>query len=378
MPAVEAKKSSENVFEHAPSQAYTHGLEQIYALETVDPSTVRKITISRPAAEESLIAAAPEQDAGTWDGQLLLKLGDEFQSWIRPLFLEEPIQMLQLSQRTETVCIDQGVKRVKDLLNKDFSDWVMNKGIGQGHADEAEQKLKEFIRGRSLERSFSLDSASLIRSLTVGLERKKIAVLLEIYGLSEYFPLSPLEKMESLNLQGQKRQDWIHDAKRELSQEKVRFSLKEMLTRISRVFLSPWIRARGGVVNIHEILERMERIAEEPKSVLKVAKFLREACLIDQHPFTFSLVEVEEGVYCPDRFTAAWYRKICERAQSYFYRENVSYPFHGLKTFLANEFGLDWEAFPDLFVTLTLKRSSLFRVRKGRSGNLEVKLYSSG
>ncbi len=375
MLAADAMKLSQNSFEYnTPSQAYTHGLEQIYALETIDLSTVKKISVSPAASEQSSTSRAFEENERLWDGQLMLSLGDEFLPWISPFFLEEPIQVLHLSRKTEIVCTDQGIRRIKDLLDQDFRDWVMSKRIGQGYIEEIEQKLKEFTGGRSFERAFFVEFASFLRGITVGLERKKIAVLLKSYGLAEYYPLSPFEKMESLNLQNQREADWIHDAKKELSREDIRSYTKAALTRISKTFLLPWIRARGGVVNIHEVLERLERIAQEPELVPKIDKFLQDVCFLDQHPFTFSLFEVADRVYCPDQRSAEWYLKICKTAQSYFYQENTVYELGCLKTLLAKEFSLTWESFPDLFVSLTLKRSPLFRVRKGVSGKLEVRL----
>lgn len=365
-----SKKAS---FDKTTSQAYTHGLEQIYTLETIDPSTVKKIQISEPVIEEPVKKESEDQN-DLWNGQYELELGDEFRSWMPPLFLKEPVQMLELSQRAEIVCQDQGVERIIDLIGLDFNDWIGEKGVGQGHIDEVQLKLRNYINGRSLERSYSMEWGAFIRSLTVGLERKKAYLLLESYGLETYLPLSPIERMESLNLQDQTKKVWMEEALQGFKKDQRVTFVKETLTQMIRVFLSSWIRARGGVVNIYEVVERTERVSDDAEAVSKVIRFIEEIYKLDTHPLASGLVEVDQGLYCPDRITANAYHKICEKTKSYFYRSDLVYSFSQLIDFLAKEFGSLWEGFPKILAETSLKRSSLFRVRKGESGAIQVKL----
>ena len=275
MLAVKPMSHKLSPFDETVSQAYTHGLEQIYALETIDPTKVKKIEIPEPVLEKSNHTDRI-QSTDLWNGQYELELGDEFRNWMPPLFLKEPVQMLELSQRTEIVCIDLGIERIVDLIGLDFNDWIGVKGVGQGHIDEIRQKLNAYIEGRSLERSYKIEWGAFIRSLTVGLDRKKAYLLLQSYNLESYLPLSPIERMESLNLQNQTKKIWIDEVRRGFqSNERVSF-VKETLSQITRVFLGPWIRARGGVVNFQEVFERTERVSEEQEIVSKVFLFIDE------------------------------------------------------------------------------------------------------
>lgn len=373
MLAVKPMGSKSAPFDESTSQAYSHGLEQIYALETIDPSTVKKIAISEPVIEYPANHECEDQD-DLWNGQYELELGDEYRNWMPPLFLKEPVQMLELSQRTEIVCQDQGIERIIDLIGLDFNDWIGEKGVGQGHIDEIQQKLKIYIGGRSLERSYFMEWRAFIRSLTVGLDRKKAFLLLEAYGLETYLPLSPIERMESLNLQNQTKKVWIEEVIQGFKEHSRVTYVKETLTQMIRVFLSSWIRARGGVVNLHEVIERTERVSEEAEAVSKVIRFINEIYELDTHPLAIGLVEVDQGLFCPDRITANAYRKICEKTKSYFYQPSLVYNFSELTDFLAKEFGSLWEGFPKILAETCLKRSPLFRVRKGESGLIQVKL----
>lgn len=358
-------------FDEQTNQAYTHGLEQIYALETVDPSTVKKIELPK-SIEEGQKIAENSQHADLWNGQYQLELGDEYRGWLPPLFLREPVQVLELSQRAEIVCQDRSVERLIDLLGVDFNDWIGEKGVGQGHIDEIQQKFRKYVDGRSLERAYYIEWKSLIRSLTVGMERKKAFALLQEFDLETVLPLTPVERMETLNLQHQTKKIWKEDALQEFRSPTRSSFFKEMLNQITRVFLCPWMRARGGVANLSEVAERAERISEEPELVSRAVKFLREVYCSQNHPLTDFLLEVEPGLYCPDRVTAKAFETICQKALGYFYNQGNIYTFKELNSLLAREFGSMWEGYPVVLAEASLKRSCRFRVRKGESGELVV------
>ncbi|ADI38601.1 putative uncharacterized protein [Waddlia chondrophila 2032/99] len=358
-------------FNEQTNQAYTHGLEQIYALETIDPSKIKKIELPK-SVEKEMIPVGFSHREDLWNGQYQLDLGDEYRGWMPPIFLKEPVQMLGLSQRAEMVCLDRGAERLMDLISLDFNDWIGEKGVGQGHIDEIQQKLRQYIDGRSLERSFYIEWKALLRSLTVGMERKKVHLLLQSFDLEWILPLTPVERMETLNLQDQTKKIWQNEALCALQCFEKTSYVKEMLRQISSVFLSPWIRARGGVARLCEAAERTERVSQEREIVPRVMRFLQNIYGFKKHPLVEFLDEVEEELYCPDRYTAEAYFAICQRAQSYFYHEGVIYLFKELTSLLAREFGAAWEGFPELLVEASLKKSCCFQVRKGESGQLVI------
>ncbi len=363
--------STDESFENTYKTAYSHGLEQIYALETVDIAKVKKIEPVSASIVETVVEQTSE-DPSLWDGQYELELGDEYRRWMPPLFLKEPIQMLGLSQRAEIVCLDQGILHIIDLIGVDFNEMIEIKGVGQGHIDEIQQKLRQFIAGRSIERTYYLEFASLVRSLTVGLDRKKAHLYLQAFELDQLLPLSAAERMETLNT---KISDSAFiEAKQCFIAAGTEGIAEEILEQMTRAFLTPWIRLRGGVATIREVEERLERIAQEPSLVGKVILFLKETYFNHQHPFTLALTEVEPNVYCPDIYTANAFLSICKKAKGYFYNSAVSYQLKELMDFLSREFGQHWEGYPEELAVASLKRCSQFRVRKGNSGQLEVRL----
>lgn len=364
--------STDESFENTYKTAYSHhGLEETYALKTVDITKVKKIEPVSALTIETCLEEVNE-DLSLWDGQYELELGDEHRRWMPPLFLKEPIQMLELSQRAEIVCIDQGILRIIDLIGVDFNEMITLKGVGQGHIDEIQQKLTKYINGRSLERTYYLEFASFIRSLTVGLDRKQAHFYLKTFELDQLLPLSPTERMEIINVKVSETA--VLEAKQYFICAGTKTIAEEILQQMTCAFLTPWVRQRGGVATLREVEERVERIAHEPALVEKVIHFLKETYFNHKHPFTLALNEVEKNIYCPDIYTANAFVSICEKAKSYFYNSSVSYQLKELMALLSREFGQHWEGYPEQLAVASLKRGSQFRVRKGVSGELEVRM----
>ena len=76
--------------------AYTHGLENIYALEFVDPNSIRPFQIEKKAVQT--ISKQKRLRKYKESPQLELDLGLGFRRWMTPFFLDEPVDNLQLTK----------------------------------------------------------------------------------------------------------------------------------------------------------------------------------------------------------------------------------------------------------------------------------------
>jgi len=109
----------------------------------------------------------------------------------------------------------------------------------------------------------------------------------------------------------------------------------------------PWIEVRGGIATVDEIKERLERTSSQ-------MPFPKES----------SLIPLEQGVYASDPEVAERYHALISRAQTYFYDPSCRYPFHQLISWLEREFAIEWENYPQSFITKCLISSPRFSLLK--------------
>ncbi len=368
-----ALRPSSTPFEEIFKTSYSHGLEQIYALETIDITKVKRIEESLP--ETTLTPLEPVAPLHSlWDGRYQLDLGDEFRGWVRPFFLEEPIQVLGLSQRTEIALIDNGKRILREIVHADLKAFISLKGVGQGHIDEIQKKLKQYIAGRSLDRCFHIEFAPLVRALSVEMDRKQAYLLLESYQLERLLSLNPAERMEFLMLKPETKKKLLEESIIAFRKPERAEKVHQFIKQISHVFLVPWMRGRGGVTTRGDLEERLERVAEEPGIAKNSLEFLSKMYFGGKFPFRQVLAEVEADLYCSESTTAEAFINIRETAKSYFYKADVTYKLEEMIRLLVVEFGKIWEAHSERLINAALRKSSLFRVRKGPAGEMMVYL----
>lgn len=332
----------EKSFEEVYKTAYSHGLEAIYALENVDVRSIRRIQEPLTKPEKKKVSKLKKEISQ----QLEFDFGPDFRSSIPPFFLDEPIQQLNLSKHAEKILLDHAKVRLRDLLAYDF------KGIGQGHIEEIKEKLQDYIAGRDLELTKTVDFAAWIRSLFVGMPAKKVFVLLEEYDLGELIQITSAEKVEIRRLSSEKRREWI--------QEITVSSIREKVLELTAVFLRPWMNKRFGIARKEELHERLERISECPSLALKAFRFFGD--------HLFLLEEAEPGIFCSQASVAKDYRSVIKKALTYFYNQTISYTLSELANYLKREFAKDWIGFPEGFIEKVLRLTTCFRVRKQATG----------
>jgi hypothetical protein len=349
-------------FEETFKQAYSHGLEKIYALKNVDITTVRPIEQHHsnhskisPNNGEKPIETHQENEVLEFD------FGEKYRTWIEPFFLQEPIQVLNLSRRAENGLLSIGKYHLKDLIAL------------TGH-DEVQKQLLAYLQGRSMQSCRQIQVRSWILSLTVGLERKKCAVCLEPYQLMEGLMLSSAEKAQIRRLDLAIKKEWQESALAEFRSNARAAQVHRDMQRVVNALIIPWMQGRCGIATEGELVERVHILSDISEEAQKAMRFFGDTYYHQRFPLGEYLYQVEKGIYCSDEVHAQNYHDLIQKVRTYFYKPGIVYQLTELSALILREFAREWRGFSDGFVEAVLRRSTLFRVRKGKLG-LEVRLF---
>lgn len=357
-------------FEETYKTSYSHGLESIYALENVDIKSVRRIETplkTKPKRHENKkIHTEPLQEE--------LDLGDEFKKWIPSFVKKEPIHVLELSRHAEKCLIENGKSRLGDLIGANLKEFVFLRGMGQGHIEEIYQKLNDYIEGHALEKCYQVDFSSWLKSLVAAHDRKKVFAFLESYDLTELISLSPTENMEVRKLTLEKKQEWMEELLSKIVQPVQKNAVWLDMQQIINVFFKPWIRQRAGFASKEELNERMQRMSTHAMIGSRVLSLLQSLYFEGGAIFNHFLQQVDRDVYCCDAYQARHYKKIIEKAKTYFYKPSVYYSCRELVGMLEREFSRTWIGYEEGYIEKILQLSPCFHMRKGVSGQLEIHL----
>lgn len=358
-------------FNETVKQAYSHGLEAIYALEAVDPSSIRIFTGNHQHKSQQLqnscnIPLIEENEPQ----QQEFDLGPSYRNWIPPFFPNEPIQVLHLSLLAEKMLLANGKTRIADLIAERNTGFSQLKGIGQGHIDEIHRQLDTHIRGRNLHRAYTIDFQGWIQKLFGAMERKKVKVFLDRAQLGYFIELTPSEANEVKRLTPQTKKEWIDEVQGQLSSELI----KEDFSLVIDAFVRNWMCGRSGLSTEREIFERLENAAVDPEFAFRALPFLQETFFSGQSPIDLFLCRVEKGVYAANSELADRYNRVLNEALTYFYSPNATYRLDKLMGLLLNEFGKQWDDLTTDFLLRSLRLSTRFRVRKGLDGHQFIQL----
>jgi hypothetical protein len=353
--------------------AYSHGLEAIYAIETIDVSSIRPLERQSPVPPSKAPKVSTKKQF-TAPLQLEFDFGDEYRGWIESFILREPIHALELSWHAEKCLIANGKKTVGDLAKVTKQDFVFLKGMGQGHIDEVQKKLQGYLEGKQLERCYVIDLGAWVRSLFTAMDRKKAFVGLNAYQLEQLFTVAPADSVEINRLSAEKRQEWLKEVLINLRADDKRQSITKDMGRIVDVFIKPWMRMRHDLASQQELMERFLRVSDKANRPTKAISFISSVYFDEGFPVANYLHKADEGLYSTSVETVYQYRRLVEKASTYFYNSTVSYVFPHLVQLLARDFALTWEGFNDGFIEKALRQSPRFRVRKGDAGVLMIRL----
>ncbi len=365
-------------FEEIYRTSYSHGLENIYALETIDIKTVRPI--QQIKTETKLQAKKNKKifsDEFQMENQLTLELGENYRDWIEPFLLREPIELLGLSEQAKACLLNYNKRLIRDLVVQDLGEFIFLKGMGQGHIDEIQDKLENYIDNRSITRAYSVDFTSWLRTLTVGIEDREVMSCLTSFGLGKVFSLSSIKERQMNRMNSREKQKLVEKGLAKFrAKEKVQQVLKDWKL-LTSVFVIPWMRTRNGLASKEELVERLQQVAFSEEDIFSYLSFFSKVYYNGKFPLAQCLFKSEESgenVFCCDAHVANLYDLIITKALTYFYQPTVSYSLLELMRWILSDFARDWVGFSEEFVQLALRRSSRFRVRKGFSGELEVRL----
>lgn len=338
-------------------RSYTHGLEEIYALQDVDVKTIRAMDVSTSQEKET---SAPTIRAST-EPQISLPLGSEHRCAMDSFLLQEPVEAIGLPAHLETYLHGRGIETVQALLNEDLT----------GHR-EIESKIHAYIDGRQLYDCDRVDFGAWMRSVIGTVQPVKAHIALESFGLESLYPLNPHQKVEWRRLDQARRGELAEQTWDQWSGQKVLNRFAESLGLITDAFIKPWMRHREGLAVQYEVRERLERIAENSAQAAQVIAcfehhFYSDEFILDRH-----LHHADKGLYADSLETAQAYDQLIQVAMTYFYREELVYDFQQLLDYMMRELIRRWDYYTEAFVVKALRLSPQFRVRKGNNHKLQI------
>lgn len=347
--------TTNTTFDEVRKKAYSHGLEAIYAIETIDIKSLRQLQVENPQKSAVKVEESHFEEKFTFD------LGPGFREWITPFILQEPVQVLELSKNALKILLDQKICDLKKLLECDLRSFAFSKGVGQGHIVEIEERFQSYIAGKSLKKANSIDFSSWLRVISFPCEnRKKVHVYLETFNLQEWLPISPMESSEIKRLPVESKEEWRQVGQTML---KNRFSddLKNSLNEVATELLRPWIRRRNGIATQDEVLERLERVCVGPSISKNFLELFSALYFEGNFPFASFLATPEAKIYCDSESSSKAFQDIVKKAKTYFYKEGIFYNFDHLVSLLSREFAVEWTGFSEGFIEKVLRNSAQFK-----------------
>jgi hypothetical protein len=349
----------------------TESLNKLYVLEDVDIKTVRKL--SRKSENKP---ANKKKSYTDLSAQLPLDFGDCWRDWVEPFFVQEPVESLNLSLKARNALTKCGFSTIQHLINADISGLIAKGILGQGHADEVQEKLSHYINGRDVQKSYLADFESLVHTLIAKIDKKDVYPFLSKYQL-EHLISHPSLEFPSLKSSASRLQESIQSELFKTLQNDfdLRKRFEVSMDKIVKAFVLPWIRGRLGLATKDELLDRLTMVSENTKTVKSILELLkdlfwRESTFI-LDPFLFKL---EDDLYCSDQFVKDLYQEVLALTKSYFYSPYNAYSIVEIVRFLQRDLVRQWKLVPVATLEKILILSPVFYNYKDSKGILQIKL----
>lgn len=358
---LEKNNSDRSSFEETYKTSYSHGLEQIYALETVD---VKSIRVLGSSSEKENLQIEPLVDYSDFDLENQLEFPfKEGQSSLDSFLLNEPLSVLGFSKHTENNLRRLEKNRIKDLLKIDLRSLTHVKGMGQGHIDEIRERLNQYIAGKPLYGCKFIDFESWVKTLLPENEKKKVFIVLDYFDLSHLISLSPFESVELRKLTVEKKQEWLEDGLDGFRTDEKKRYFEDTFKHVLESLIVPWMRQRQGMVYGYELEERFEKLSLNRSSFKKAWAFFQKIYqekgnLID------SFLPNSKGLYFADRKIHENFERVNQKTLSYFYSQEAEYPLNQLVDYILKEFACRWEGFKEGFVAKAIRSSPNLEFKK--------------
>lgn len=358
------------------------GLARLYSMEEVDPATVRRVgeeekkEIPPDSKEEVLLHSfqplAYEEQCEPFHQDEELDFGVGFREWIRPLFLEEPLEKLQLSSQAHKALQELGIFTLAHALEFGAQRGGVKRGLGQGHVDEMNQALNLYLKGKDSQRSYSLDMKTLLSSIWGTIDRMQLAAVLSFYGIPPFDALSH-EETATLKHMSRSQQDVLLQQGQEAMQhtrcwERLRCALDDTFA----AFIKPWMLRRGGIATAEQLEERLLSLCENPQEAEVLFSVLQATYFPQGNFWATGLLPCVGGLYAAEPSKVHQVALIHRLTDSYFYREKLRYPVSQLIHYMLRECAAHWVDFSETFLLDVLRSSSLYYLVRGASGELEI------
>ncbi len=328
-------------FETLSKTVYSHGLEAIYALETVDIKTLKLM-------EEPKKVVVPKASPLNSFGEEL-PLEFPFRKTIPSTFLSLPVECLELPKSLIVKLKEGGVFFSLDLLEKREE---IFKGLLRQERELLENCFERHFKGKNLHFCETIDWVNFLKGALFPIEKKGAYLLLKEYGLEHLIDLPLSLKLSVKTISPFLSKELIEGARAHLKT----VSLKPFLD----VFVVPWMRQRFSLASKEEVIERLIRVSETSDHADKIVSFLSEVAS------PFELTPLSEGVFTVDQFSRDKIYEIEAIAKTYFYKEWVVYPLKTLTRFILAELCSRFIYATEEEVNASLKYCPLFRVRRNR------------
>lgn len=239
-----------------PNAYYSHGFENIYSYETIDPASVRTLKETKPTQKQPF-EVLQEKEAG------VIPTLNLFRSSTKLFREKEPLDSLQVSPFAMKALKAFSIETVGQLYDLLLHNKTALRSIGQSHLDELENKMKRFLSHAEEEGSYTVDMHSCIRLVLSKLPMKEKALIATLCHLKPYCFLPASEEKEA---------DLVLRKLSKSSQEEffqkmiphMTNSLYEALAILSSSFLKPLLQKRGGIASTHTVEQALITASNVP------------------------------------------------------------------------------------------------------------------
>lgn len=356
------------------SSAYSHGLENIYALENVDPKTIRKFGGEEEKADTKQKTKPIKSYAHLPASQTELNLGPKYVSTMPSLALNLPLNALRVGENTLKAASQKGLLYIKDLVNCDWEELILKKGLGQGLAEELRNAFNLAFGDKELLHSQTVDLRSLLRCLIPQDMLVKHFVLYKEYGLEEVIELTPVMQLELKRAPKEVKDRWLEESLSALKSVDCVELIESCIQRVVQTFVVPWLYQRNGFAYIYEVMDRLEQICEEPRLFGRSLNFLSSNYCEGRSVIQRLLPIYEDQVVFADEFVRKQFAQVEQRALSYFYKPTIEYSMNELVTWIHREAAASWEEVHAQDIEKVLTHSPIFHVHKNVKNEIIVTL----
>jgi hypothetical protein len=340
---------------------YSHGFEKIYAIETVDTSTIRPMG-SGPAqtmastekpqsyslpkekeekkAPESLsepridshdtpegksfsekINYRPPVKASTFSekkvftfkekvetqnddfqkpeniSQMEFDFGEGYRQWLPSAILEQPIKTLNLSPLAYKFLDHKGVKVVSGLLDKHGAPKESFIGLGQGHIDEIKMKVKDLIAGKELIYNFQIEPETWIHNLFADADKIGAYLYLKKFSLESLINLNKEQEVGVKHLFEDQKKQHVEAVDHLISHSEKKHYVQKKLKEVFDTFITPWVEERGGLVKAYEVKERWLNISTKRNLSSRLWDFLENTYFAQEDMLGIYLLPIEKKTF---------------------------------------------------------------------------------